>query len=352
MINELECFKLFADCIPTRGYKRGVIYDLNRKAYDFIPNSLIDFVQEADGKTKVEIEQLFGEEDKAVVSEYLKFLENKEYSYWVPKTVDDNFLKLNLDWDYPAQISNAIIEIDHRNNYNVAAILKQLDDLGCKHIQICAYDIIEMDYYTNLLNEIIYSQYLSIEIITKFDSNIKLNSISEFVTKHKRLKSIVFHSADKNQIINEIKLSTMGNIAYTKQKIASFSQHNSIEYFSVSVDFFTESQNNHIYFNRKVSIDVEGNIKNCPTDKTIYGNVNKDKITDVISLSSFQKLWNVKKDETKVCKDCEFRYMCTDGRIPKQSEDGTWYHETACNYNPYMAKWKGEIGYKNSSQKT
>lgn len=352
MTNEVECFKMFADCIPKRGYKRGIIYDLNRRTYDFIPNSLIDFVQEVDGKTKTEIEELYGEENKAVVCEYLHFLESKEYCFWIPKTIAANFPKLNLNWDYPAQISNAIIEIDHRNTYNVAAVLNQLDELGCKHIQICAYEIIEMDYYTKLLYEIVYSQYLSIEIITKFDRNIKPKSISEFATKHKRLKSIIFHSADKNKIISKSNLTAMGNIAYTKQKLASFSQHNSIDYFSVSVDFFTESQNNHIYFNRKVAIDTEGNIKNCPTDKTTYGNVNKDKITDVINLTNFQKLWFVKKDETKVCKDCEFRYMCTDGRIPKQNNDGTWYHETECNYNPYIAKWKGEIGYENSSQKT
>jgi hypothetical protein len=38
--------------------------------------------------------------------------------------------------------------------------------------------------------------------------------------------------------------------------------------------------------------------------------------------------------------------MCTDSRIPIQTQDGTWHFETECAYNPYLAKWKGEKGYQ------
>jgi hypothetical protein len=39
--------------------------------------------------------------------------------------------------------------------------------------------------------------------------------------------------------------------------------------------------------------------------------------------------------------------MCVDNRLPHQRQsDSKWYHKTECNYNPYIAKWKGEEGYR------
>jgi hypothetical protein len=38
--------------------------------------------------------------------------------------------------------------------------------------------------------------------------------------------------------------------------------------------------------------------------------------------------------------------MCIGGRVPIQRKDGAWYHTSECCYNPYIAKWAGEEGYK------
>ena len=54
----------------------------------------------------------------------------------------------------------------------------------------------------------------------------------------------------------------------------------------------------------------------------------------------------MKKDETDVCKDCEFRHMCVDNRLPYERSPNEWYHKIECNYNPYIAKWEGEEGYR------
>ena len=36
-------------------------------------------------------------------------------------------------------------------------------------------------------------------------------------------------------------------------------------------------------------------------------------------------------------------------RVPYQRPDREWYHKIECNYNPYIAKWKGEDGYRTLS---
>jgi SPASM domain peptide maturase of grasp-with-spasm system len=340
-----QTFKLFADCFSVSGYKRGVMYDLNRKNYQFIPNSMIDFINEADGKSKEEIILDYTEEYHETVNQYFNFFENNEFAFFIDASIASNFIKLNLDWDYPAKISNAIIAIDEQSDYDIVDTLKQLENLGCKHIQLKSYAIKPISFYNEILHGFINSSYLAIEIITLYDELKDELEIKKFVLDHKRVKAIVFHTAPFNKIINDTQLSSMGNIAFTSQNIKSTSNNNSRYYFNVSVELFTEAQQHHTYFNRKVSIDVNGEIKNCTTHNKIFGNVKTDKIADVIALSEFQKLWFVSKDKTLVCKDCENRYMCVDSRIPKQISDTEWSHDVECNYNPYIAKWKGEDGY-------
>jgi hypothetical protein len=73
----------------------------------------------------------------------------------------------------------------------------------------------------------------------------------------------------------------------------------------------------------------------------------KDSSLNLLKSTKLTKYWNVRKDNTDVCKNCEFRYFCLDDRIPDiRPKDNSWYYKTECNYNPYIAKWKDEDGYK------
>ena len=60
--------------------------------------------------------------------------------------------------------------------------------------------------------------------------------------------------------------------------------------------------------------------------------------------NDYNKIWFISKDYINVCKDCEFRYSCTDSRIP-MNINNEWFYESECNYNPYISKWSNEIGY-------
>ncbi len=76
-----------------------------------------------------------------------------------------------------------------------------------------------------------------------------------------------------------------------------------------------------------------------------YGNINDVDLKEVVDSKEFQKLWQIKKDNIKVCKDCEFRHMCMDCRAFRKDENDLYSQSAKCNYNPYIAKWKGQDGY-------
>ncbi len=75
-----------------------------------------------------------------------------------------------------------------------------------------------------------------------------------------------------------------------------------------------ESLNFNTCLNRKLSIDHNGDICNCPSMKDKYGNHHSKELKQVLDDLNLTKLWSVNKDKIKICSSCEFRYICTDCR--------------------------------------
>ncbi|GHT72873.1 hypothetical protein AGMMS50262_02860 [Bacteroidia bacterium] len=73
-----------------------------------------------------------------------------------------------------------------------------------------------------------------------------------------------------------------------------------------------------------------------------FGHINKVKLKSVVESAEFQCLWTIKKDEITVCKDCEYRYICTDCRAFIKDPSDIYSQPAKCTYNPYIAKWEGE----------
>lgn len=76
-----------------------------------------------------------------------------------------------------------------------------------------------------------------------------------------------------------------------------------------------------------------------------YGNIMDKNLKEVVQSQEFQKLWHIKKDDIKVCQDCEFRHMCIDCRAFIKDPKDIYSQPSKCPNNPYIAKWKGEEGY-------
>ncbi len=78
---------------------------------------------------------------------------------------------------------------------------------------------------------------------------------------------------------------------------------------------------------------------------TNYGNLNSNNLEEVLTKSDFKRYWNINKDHINICKDCEFRYICTDCRayteethVNKEGLDIS--KPLKCGYNPYTGKWE------------
>ncbi len=334
---------LFADCIPVKGYQRSIIYDLTRCTYQFIPNDLFDFINRnfvSDYKDK---------QNKLILNEYIEYLFDQEFIFETNLENKFEFPKIKFDWKYPGIISNLTIVIEDENTFYISNLFSDcINKLGVFTIGINFKSNISEVYYTKLLENISFSKIRCVDIIHENDNKVNCEFLKELVVSFVNIKSIVVLS-NRSEIITHGSLG-MGIISYINKnqlKVDSFVNCNN---FIVNIDLFSESQNFNNYLNKKLFIDENGYIKNAYECNETFENIENiktfEKLIQIITSFNFQKKWGVNKDIIDICKDCEFRYMCIDSKIPNQRSENEWYNTLECNYNPYISKWLDEDGYK------
>lgn len=149
------------------------------------------------------------------------------------------------------------------------------------------------------------------------------------------------HSTPKTVATSEIELPLNSNLEFCEQKIKDNSHCGSInqKYFKVNLDVVSESMTSNTCLNKKISVDIKGNIKNCPSMTKSYGNIETNSIISVLDNSEFKNLWNVRKDDIKTCQRCEFRYICTDYRAYVEDPEDILSKPLKCGYTPYTGEW-------------
>jgi SPASM domain peptide maturase of grasp-with-spasm system len=156
---------------------------------------------------------------------------------------------------------------------------------------------------------------VSIEWIMAYQSSFDQLSLFHFCQKYPRVSAIYVYGAPKTETLY-LSEQGMGHLFFIESSISSESHCGIISAasFSINIQTFTEAQKHNTCLNRKISIDKDGYIKNCPSMKQHYGNIRDTSLQQALEHPDFKKDWNVHKDQIKICKDCEFRYICTDCR--------------------------------------
>lgn len=328
-------FKVFSDCIPVRGTSRSIICDLRRYNFDFIPNILCQILLEDTNKTLIEIITKYGVANKDVIIEYFVFLLEKEYVFLCKKEELELFPELKMDWLSPCKIESAILDLANQDREQLISILKQLDTLACVSLQIRCfkdYSIVELETLLNLLDG---SRIKNIELFLNYQKEIDLTSLKA----NKRVCTITVFNAFENKTLKD---DGHCKVVYTIENISNHKSCGQIfpSYFSMGIPMFTESQQHNTCLNRKISIDSEGYIKNCPSMSPSFGHISDTSLEDVLANPEFTKWWFVKKDDIDKCKSCEFRHICTDCRAYLENPEDMYSAPLKCGYNPEIGEWE------------
>jgi hypothetical protein len=319
-------YKWMEEIQIVRGSNRLCLYDLPRKEYHFAPIDFEKLIIKIEGKSDTTSFQLSNDE-----MEWVSFMEEEEFIIKIPKSVLNEFIPISLKWEHPSIITNAIIY----DNENIDKCLTLADQLCCKQLVITCKSVERLKVL--------------------MESNFRISNFQNI--------DVILEEVEHENVLRlKEEFPIIGGV-FTKQKYSKNElgaimtlrdSDNNKKAFLVNIELFSESQVHHTYFNRKLFIGANGEIKNSPETEEIFGyiqNINSaDELKEIILTPQFQKYWTVHKDICDVCKYCEFRHMCVENKIPYERKENQWYHKIECNYNPFIAKWEGEQGYLTLSE--
>lgn len=338
--------KFFTCCKIVKGYKRSIVYDLPRNEYCFIPNSLSDIFLSDHAFTINDVKGQYAKEDHPAIENIFSQLLKNEFIFLVSDKELQAFPEMDLTWDVPNLLENFILDIDKNSNHDYPLIIDSLSSLDLKIIQLRIFYDMNIEVLSRLIDMITNSNIKSIDIIIqqKQDQTYNKDIWYQFIENYHKIINITIYNSSFSGI-EQYKQTT---IYLTKENFASCNDCGLIakENFTCNFQLFTESQKFNSCLNRKASIDSNGNIKNCPSMDNSFGNHKDVSIEDLIKRSEFQKYWLITKEFIEVCKDCEFRFMCVDCRAYVKRKNDIYSQPLKCTYNPYIAKWEGEEGYK------
>lgn len=346
MINGETYLIPISSCLKTFGYCRSTIIDFQLSEVDFIPNSLSEIMLKHKYWKINDIIDFYGKEHEKILIDYFDFMQINRYAYFGEKYETKLFPDFSPEWDFPSVISNAIIDISDFNTTDYPKLLESLDNIYCFHLQLRFFKgICDRDKITELVKLAYSKSFHTLSIFLAFDVFGDFESVSNLVRTYPKTDNVTVFSSPENR-----KVDLDDQVAFINFTTNAFNPESTCGYvdtkfFSMSVDHFTESQLHNTCLNRKICIDSDGFIKNCPSMKHNYGHISDTTLAEAIEKPGFKDWWFIKKDDIDVCQDCEFRHICTDCRAFIKDTENIYSQPAKCGYNPYIAKWQNQTGW-------
>ncbi len=325
-------FSLHTSCVLTRGANKSCLIDLERAIYCSVPNELLNILEQKSNISINTIKQKHNKEDFSIIKQYLSFLNENKFLFFHLEHINP-FIISNENFESPYNLEDIIVDVISPTNLNT--VLSHIPN-NIETLQIRMFYNPTADELKKIIENLRINGNTNIELI--FNHN-KYNSDSSYVNLYKN-----------NKIISKIFIMDYGmNIHLLQSQVLGFEKEISSakECGKISEKLFFPNMRTYLSakscnscLNSKISIDVEGNIKNCPSMQNSFGNINNNSLEEVLNHKDFKKFWKITKDQIEVCKDCEFRYICTDCRAYIEDPNNEYSKPLKCGYDPYTNEWK------------
>ena len=107
---------------------------------------------------------------------------------------------------------------------------------------------------------------------------------------------------------------------------------------------FTDAHHHHTCLAGKIAVTTSGDVIPCIFARNQQcGNIVNSSLAEILSGQSLNNCWHTTKDSINKCKDCEYRYACSDCRPLAQGTDPEkcWLAAPKnCSYNPITGTWE------------
>ena len=294
---------LFSFCKVVQGKEKSIICDFQKEKIKFIPNEMGTVIKMLQKQTFNSVKNQFVE-DADIFNSYIKFLIKEGFVFFSEN--NDNFVEIENYWSSPEVINNAIIEYSFEN-FRLKNILQELDDLLTKYIELRFIKFSEENIpeLKEVLEFCKNSVLRSIRIFIPYKSKDLSQKLINIVKLYPIIDCVIFYNSKFNRLVEINNHQTF----FIDKTLDDITKANIDRKFLVNnIDFFYESQNFNPYYNKKVAIKSNGEIKNCIKNKAVFGNLKKNSIKEIISNDEFQKFWHITHDQIIDIQDSELRY--------------------------------------------
>lgn len=126
------------------------------------------------------------------------------------------------------------------------------------------------------------------------------------------------------------------------EKLLSSSILKSPVFPECTMETFIRRQQGHNCFLTKICVGANGVVCPCIMERdTRYGNVLSQSLSEILSCELARRVKELSKDKINVCKDCEYRYACSDCRPRALGGEDLPFNSKPreCVYDPYSGIW-------------
>ena len=323
--NKDKYVNFFSCCILVRGFERSTIYDIQRETIEFIPNTLIDFVEDIRGRKVSDVLEEY--KQNKIAKEYLNFLEKKEFIFYSSNPSFPELSDISINED-TSEILFATVVLSQHIYDHMDTFAKNIQQLGIKRLHLHIDHDNCMEQLLEVLSALEYSRVINLSL------SFPNQKINKRVYDHKRITSItLFNSPRKRSAKSNDIIKNYITCDDSKLFLTQFNLYD----IAISINAYNVARNYNLALFKTIFIDGNGNIKHNFSDKNSYGNILDDfEEIKTNTVKKLAKLWNVKREDIEPCNVCEFRYCCTTTYIPEKGKTG---YKVKCNYDPYTAEF-------------
>jgi hypothetical protein len=335
----MEFLRTYSEIGIYKAYSRSIAIDFSLRQFYFFGNEVMELLSQINDKSICELQKGVDLSEKEF-QDSLNFLEQKNIFFRTkyPKQFpvishkDQSFSKID---------SAEIVFTPNLSKY-LDLIIDLLIETGTQAVKLhlsCCND----EAISHVLACFTKTQVQSIQCVLDFNDNeINEEKLNQWLSLN---RTITYFSIEN--IPNGLEFNLSEDIMFIGSNMES-------PQLAPSYKLYKESLQKNTYFNKKIFIGSEGQIKNAKECNNEFGNLKSmhgvNEIIEIINSPAFSNYWIAHKDNCDICKDCEFRHICVDNRLPVKRKNGSWFYEDECRYNPYICKWAGEDGYYSLSE--
>ena len=243
--------------------------------------------------------------------EMISFLVDNNFAIitsFKPSFLGYNFENYNIPFYFETLI------VDSSSEKNVLETLSYLPSQRLsRYIQFRFFFECNELFIRNVLQIAIRKGYFNIEFVFNYDRKENINAYSKIIAENMFYVSRIVIMNSRDQFINE-------QLILNEKKLVDSQMCGLIDETLLCVNLDTYAKyvlgNNCLW--KKIAIDIDGNIKNCPSMDFTYGNIKNTDLISVLTNTRYLFFSGLRRIHIMECCKCHLAAFCIDcrGNLP------------------------------------